>query len=145
MIKRLQRSGRISGADMAKQAIYLEEAQRQYVRRGMTLDAIVGMLGDKISRKTLYNWKEEYRWDDKRKEFLAESKSDYEELLEIYRTCRDRAKANPSPKNLLALSRARAVLADEDAIKLIKDEKEEGTKELTGDIVSKIEKDLGIV
>ena len=30
---------------MAKQAIYMEEARRRYVEEGLSLDAIVGMLG----------------------------------------------------------------------------------------------------
>lgn len=130
---------------MAKQAIYLEEAKRLYVQEGFSLDTIVGMLGKNVSRKTLYNWKEQNEWDRKRREFIEQTKAMHEEIRELTKLTLKNAKANPTPKNLLAFVRAISALKTYEGVKLLEDETTPGErKELTGDIVTKIEKELGL-
>lgn len=59
-----------------KTRIYYEDAKRLYIDQGLSLDAIVNILKDNVSRKTLFNWKTEHKWD-------AEAKSRKETNLNI--------------------------------------------------------------
>jgi len=104
---------------MAKAAIYAEQAKELFVLKGLALDTIVGILNGKVSRKTLYNWKIDGQWEDKRKEYLENSQSLYEGILEIAHICKDRCKLDPTPKNLLSLSRAISILNDKDALEVL--------------------------
>lgn len=85
---------------MAKQALYMEDARRRYVEDGLSLDAIVGLLGKKISRKTLYNWKDQYGWDAKRKAFLEQHQDLKLQLIQLAQQVFNEAKANPTGKNI---------------------------------------------
>jgi uncharacterized protein YjcR len=85
---------------MAKQAIYMEEARRRYVEEGLSLDAIVGMLGKNVSRKTLYNWKEQYEWDAKRKAFLEQSEDRRDQVVALEKQLFEEVKANATSKNI---------------------------------------------
>ncbi len=130
---------------MAKQAIYLEEAKRLYVQEGFSLDTIVGMLGKNVSRKTLYNWKEQYEWDKKRKEYVEQTKELHAEIRELVKLTLQRAKADPSPKNLSAFARAISAMKVYEGVKLLEEETTpKERQELTKDIIEKIEKDLNI-
>ena len=131
---------------MAKAAIYAEEAKRLFVVEGFSLDAIVGMLNKKVSRKTLYNWKTEGEWDSKRKEYLEQTKDMYEEILEIARLTIKEAKANPTPHNIYAMSKAIAALKQYQGVKVLEEETTpKERKELTEDAVKEIESKLGLV
>lgn len=130
---------------MAKQAIYIEEAKRLFVQDGFSLDAIVGMLNGKVSRKTLYNWKVQGEWETKRKNFLEETKDLRDEIREIAKLTIAEAKARPTPKNLLAMCRAIAALKNYDGVKLLEDETTEAqrkdlTKEISPDNLEYIKK-----
>jgi hypothetical protein len=85
---------------MAKQAIYMEEARRRYVEEGLSLDAIVGMLGKNVSRKTLYNWKEQFEWDVKRKAFLDQNEDRRTQIIQLENQLFNEVKANPTSKNI---------------------------------------------
>jgi hypothetical protein len=91
---------------MGKTALYYEEAQRLFVREGFSLDTIVGMLGKNVARKTLFNWKKDGEWDDKRKKHLEQNKDTKDQLKRIVDLTLERAEKDPIPKNLLALLRA---------------------------------------
>ena len=122
---------------MAKKAIYYEEAKRLYVQNGIALNTIVDMLGSNVTRRTLFNWKEEGRWPEKRKRYLAEQEDLGDMVMDIALTAARNARANPTPKNLLALTRAIAALKEKDALTLLassegaadqKEEEEQDTK-----------------
>jgi len=131
---------------MAKLAIYNDEAKRLSVQEGLSLDAIVGILSNKVSRKTLYNWKIAGEWDIKRRNYLNETKALQEDLLELAKLTIKEAKANPTPHNIYAMSKAIAALKSYQGVKLIKDETTpDERKGLTEDAVKHIEKEvLGI-
>lgn len=131
---------------MAKTAIYFDEAQRLYVNEGLSLDAIVGILANKVSRKTLYNWKVQGEWDTKRKNYLKDTKDLQEDLLELAKLTIKEAKANPTPHNIYAMSKAIAALKSYQGVKLIEEETTpQERKGLTEETVRQIEKEvLGI-
>jgi len=91
---------------MGKTALYYEDAQRLFVREGFSLDAIVGMLGKKVSRKTLYNWKTDGEWENKRKKHLEQNKETKVQLKNLVDITLQNAEAEPTPKNILALLRS---------------------------------------
>lgn len=91
---------------MGKTALYFEESQRLFVREGFALDTIVSMLGNKVSRKTLFNWKKDGDWDEKRKKHIEQNKDTRDQLKRIVDITLERAEKDPTPKNLLALLRA---------------------------------------
>ena len=120
---------------MSKAVIYHEEAKRLFVREGFSLDAIVGMLNNKVSRKTLFNWKKDNEWDAKREEYLAQAVDLSAQLLQIADLTVKKALKDSSPKNLLAMCRAISALKSYDALKLLDTETtEEQRKNLTKEI-----------
>ena len=85
---------------MAKAAIYLDDARRKYVEEGIGLDALVGILENKVSRKTLYNWKVDGEWDEKRKAFLAANKDLTARLKRLALDRLSDVEKNPTAKGL---------------------------------------------
>lgn len=131
---------------MAKLAIYNDEAKRLFVQEGLSLDAIVGILANKVSRKTLYNWKIAGEWDKKRKDYLEQTRDMYEEIIEIARLTIKEAKANPTPHNIYAMSKAIAALKQYQGVKVLEDETTpKERKGLTEDAVKEIEAELGLL
>jgi hypothetical protein len=114
---------------MAKSVIYVEEARRLYVEQGFPLDAIVGMLNNKVSRRQLFNWKKDGEWDLKRKAFLAQDQDLSNQIMKLAQLTIQNALSDPSPKNLLAFSRAIAVLKTPDALRLLANETTEADRE----------------
>jgi hypothetical protein len=93
-----------------KSAALYEEAKRLYVYEGFSLDAIVELLKNKVSRKTLYNWKVKNDWDKQRKEYIQENLNIQNELREIASRAIKEAKANPTPHNIYAVVKALSAL-----------------------------------
>lgn len=131
---------------MAKAAIYGEEAKRLYVQEGFALDTIVGMLGNKVARKTLYNWSIAGEWDAKRKNYLEQTKDIYEEVIAIARMTLREAKLNPTCQNISKMSKAISVLRYSQGVKLLEEETTpKERKGLTGDAIKEIEAELGLL
>lgn len=109
---------------MAKQAIYIEEAKRLYVNEGFSLDAIVSMLDNKVSRKTLYNWKTQGDWDTKRRNYLKETEDLQSQLMKLAQIALKEALANPTPHNIYAVIKAISALKIWQGVKVIEEEAE---------------------
>lgn len=93
-----------------KKAYYYEEAKRMYIHDGFSLDAIVPLLKNEVSRKTLYNWKEEGKWDEEKKKKLEDGASLEQEWREVIKVLVKEAKANPSASNIFAVHKAMMTL-----------------------------------
>jgi hypothetical protein len=123
-----------------KNAALYEEAKRLYVIEGFSVDAIVELLKDKVSRKTLYNWKTANNWDDQRKAYQKEDEDLQKEIREIARIAIKEAKANPTPHNIYAVVKALSALKLMQGIELVEDEKGEqitGIKKETIELIKK--------
>lgn len=94
---------------MAKTAMYLAEAERLYVAQGLSLDAVLGILEGKVSRKTLYNWKVEGDWDNKRKKHEEFEIEIADGVRNLVRKTMTEAIANPSRMTLLAFKQAYSI------------------------------------
>ena len=93
-----------------KKAFYYEEAKRMYIHDNFSLDAIVPLLKNQVSRKTLYNWKEEGKWDEEKKKLQEEGLSLEKEWLEVIKVLIKDAKVNPSPGAIFAVNKAMMTL-----------------------------------
>lgn len=124
---------------MAKQAIYAAEAERLYVNQGLSIDAILGILEGKISRKTLYNWKIEGRWDEKREKHQEFEIEIADGLRNLVRKTLTEALANPSRTSILAFKQAFSVakMADEPLLKFIQGTTEESQPSATDEETKK--------
>jgi hypothetical protein len=128
---------------MAKQAIYYEEAKRLYVNEGLSLDAIVGIFNNKVSRKTLYNWKIKGDWDTKRRNYLKSTEDLQKQLTKLAQIALKEALANPTPHNVYAVTKAVAALKQYQGVKLLEDETTpKQRKGLTKEIVKQIEREV---
>ena len=127
---------------MAKAAIYFEEAQRLYVQEGLSLDTIVHILGGKVSRKTLYNWKVAGDWDTKRKNYLKDTEDIQNQLIQLFRTMLKEALKNPSAQNVNAVLRTAGAIKLWQGVKVIKEETE-GKETNLKDLLKAISETIG--
>lgn len=81
-------------------------ARDYYVKEGYSVDTIVRLLPSKVTRKTVYNWKNEENWDELRKRHLKRSDNIQERIYDILDKTLEVSEETPSPKNLLAAMRA---------------------------------------
>ena len=124
---------------MSKQAIYYEEAKRKYVYDGFSLDTIVGMLEGKVSRKTLFNWKQQGDWDQRRVEHAKSTEDIQAQLVKLAKKALEAANANPTPHNVYAVTKAISALKAYTGVKLLgenttKDQRKGLTEEATKQI-----------
>lgn len=68
---------------MAKKQLYFEEAERLYVIEQMTISEIARRLS--LGEKTVWLWKEEGRWEEKKQQFISSKQGFHEELYEFSR------------------------------------------------------------
>ena len=130
---------------MSKQAIYYEEAKRLYVYDGFNLDTIVGMLEGKVSRKTLYNWKTEGEWDQKRVEHAKSTEDIQAQLIKLAKKALEAANANPSPHNVYAVTKAISALKAYTGVKLLDENTtKEQRKGLTEEATKQIKEAFGL-
>lgn len=116
---------------MAKQAIYAAEAERLYVNQGLSIDAILGILEGKVSRKTLYNWKVEGKWDEKREKHQQFEIEIADGVRNLVRKTMMEALANPTRSSILAFKQAFSVakMVDEPLLNFIQGTDEPETQE----------------
>jgi hypothetical protein len=128
-----------------KQAVFYQMAEDYYIKKGFPISAIIALIGDAVTDRTLRNWREKFGWDDKRKKYLLQNQQQLVKARTILDKCADIAEADPSPKNLLAYQRAMNVVRSLEGVEVIspdeKDESEEG-KGLTPENAEKIRKEI---
>lgn len=125
-----------------KNAALYEEAKRLYVIEGFSIDAIVELLKDKVSRKTLYNWKIANNWDDQRKAYQQENEDLQKEIKEIARIAIKEAKANPTPHNIYAVVKALSALKLMQGIQIAEDDTEEKIKAISKETFEFVQREL---
>lgn len=75
---------------MGKKEIFYTEAERLYVIEQLSLNEISSRLN--VSIRTMYQWKNEGDWDNKRSQYLKSRQSFHEELYEFARELMARVK-----------------------------------------------------
>lgn len=66
---------------MAKETLYGPEAERLYVTEQCTIAEIASRL--RIAERSVRNWKEKGRWDEKRQAYLSSRRAFHEELYDF--------------------------------------------------------------
>lgn len=125
-----------------KNAALYEEAKRLYVIEGFSIDAIVELLKDKVSRKTLYNWKTANDWDNQRKAYQQENEDLQKEIRAIARIAIKEAKANPTPHNIYAVVKALSALKLMQGIQVIEDGESDKVKNVSKETIDFIQREI---
>ena len=76
-----------------------EEARKYYVESLFSIGTILSVMGEKVSRKSLFNWRNEDDWDKQRSEFLFGTKSLRESLYKVAAVALAEAQENPTNAN----------------------------------------------
>lgn len=137
---------------MAKKQLYFEEAERLFVIEQMTINEISKRLG--LGEKTVWLWKEEGHWDEKKQQFISSKQGFHEELYEFSRLLMQKVREDLEAGKPVDAGRLYTlgkmiplitkVKAYEDVVTQ-KDKAGEVQKGLTEDVVKAIEKEvLGI-
>lgn len=126
---------------MKTPALY-EEAKRLYVIEAFSIDAIVELLKDKVSRKTLYNWKTANNWDEQRKSYQQENEDLQKEIKDIARIAIKEAKANPTPHNIYAVVKALSALKLMQGIQVVEDGESDKVKSVSKDTIEFIQREI---
>lgn len=127
------------------------EAYELYVKKGMSIDTIFRILPEgAVSRKTLFNWKDEGNWDSAKRAYFNRAKDFEESIWTIAEKYADEAKQNPDPQLAYALSSlVNAVSTVQRIIVAKKSEvtEEEGTTKkentISAETIAKIQELLG--
>jgi len=81
------------------------EAFEYYVKKGMSIDTIFRILPEGcVSRKTLFNWKENGGWDQARAKFFNRAKGFEEILWGLAEKYAEAAQENPDPQLAYSIS-----------------------------------------
>ncbi len=124
-----------------------ELARDYFVKHGYSPDTICSLLPEKVSRKTIYNWKNEDNWDELRKRAIKKSIDLEERIYDLLDTALNNAIASPTPKNTLALARVYGLYKSIDVVRkeIDKEEtKEEKPKRLSETTLALLEQRLGL-
>jgi hypothetical protein len=128
---------------MAKKAVWYEDAERMAVDEGLSLPAICEVLDGKVSRRTLYHWAEQGNWAGKRKKKLDSHAELTDELEAIARLAITEYKTNPTPGRMFAAVKAISTLKQlEVQAAQTPDEDEDTAKQITGDLIAQIQKEI---
>lgn len=135
----------------SKKKQFLSEAERLYLHEFCSVERIAEKLN--LNRKTIMAWKDEYKWEARRKEFLKSKQCFHEELYEFARKLMKditqdlEAGEKVDPGRMYAFCKVIPMFAKvkdyEDVVS--KKEKKETPRGLTPELVARIEEDvLGI-
>ena len=85
---------------MSKLALFYDQAEKLYVQDGFNLDQIASIMKDGVSRKTLFTWKKDFNWDDKRKNQQTSRYNIQDNALEMLRIATTKFFELPSDKTM---------------------------------------------
>lgn len=122
-----------------------EKAKELYVQNGFSMDTILTMLDGEVSRKTLYNWRKEDSWEERRKNIVAKKQNRRERLEALLDRYIEQAENNLNPGTLFAIGKLITALKSANYIDFTDElaERDENNKKgLTKENLEKIEKEL---
>ncbi len=125
-----------------KKAQYYEDAKRMYVNQGFDLDTIAKLLQKQVSRRTLYNWKQDNAWDESRKKFLASQEGIQDELVELLKATVKEARAKPSPHNIYSVVKMISALNIFQKVDLEPGDEENNNRNITPDSIKLIKREI---
>jgi DNA-binding transcriptional MocR family regulator len=122
-----------------------EKAKELFVQNGFSMDTILTMLDGEVSRKTLYNYRKEDKWDELRKNIVARKQNRRERLEALLDRYIEQAEVNLNPGTLFAIGKLITALKSANYIDFtdeIAERDENNKKGLSKENLEKIEKEL---
>ena len=122
------------------------KAKELYVETGLSFHSILEILEGKVSRKTLYNWKNKEDWDSLRRAKVATKSTIREQAEKLLLRSLNEADVNFTPNNIFAAGKLAALLKSLSYAELSDDKKDfenEKTKGITQETLDKLEKLMG--
>ena len=124
-----------------KSVVIYEEAKRLFLD-GYSLDAVVELLKNNVSRKTLFNWSKEHDWESQRKARISVTTELQEDLIVIAKTAIKEAKANPTPHNIYAVVKAVSAMKLFQGVQLEQGAEEVKNTSIKEETIKQIERDI---
>jgi hypothetical protein len=125
---------------------HYEEAKKYFVIDGFKIDTIATLMTGKVSRRTLYNWRNENGWDKEREFQLKRTTNLRDDIYSLAEQTVREAKQNPTPNNIFAVGKMIGILKNMTVINAMEtpeeEEKNDGT--ISTETIAKIEQLLGI-
>lgn len=120
-------------------------AKDYYVEKGYSIPTILDLLDGKVTKKTVYNWRDEDKWIDLRRAKIKKSDIMKEKLEDLVMSAINEAEANPNPRTFFAVAK---IIASYKAFSTTKfeeqEETESGEKTITPETIEKVSKLLGL-
>ena len=124
-----------------------EKVKELFVEKGLSIESILTMVNG-VSRKTLYNWRNEDEWDALRKSRIEKKTRIRDRLEALLERAISEAEANPTASNLFAVGKAMEAVRKASYVDF-SDEKSEADAELkkglTPERVKEIESKFGVM
>ena|ERR1035437_8774827 len=127
-----------------KTRLYYEDAKRLYIEQGMSLDTIVNVLKGNVSRKTLFNWKTEHKWDEAAKARKETNFNLQDSALDILNTAFQEYRNERTSKNLKDIAAAMKICLQLGIDLIPKGKDKESTRKAPDDIAKAIRNILKI-
>lgn len=125
-----------------KNAVVYEEAKRLYVHSGLSVEMIAELLKEKVSKRTIFNWKQENNWDEQRTRAVEVTGDIQAELTEIVKLSIQRVKEEPSAQNIFALIKAILALKSLQGIRFEDEEEVPEKKAFRPETIDKIQREI---
>lgn len=84
----------------AKRAVYYQKAEELYVVYGFTIEMICNLFEEKVTDRTLRNWRKDFDWDGKRRKYLDSTRSLLEDAMAMAKEALVIARAKPTQDNI---------------------------------------------
>lgn len=128
-----------------------KEAYELYVKKGLSLDTIFRILPDgAVSRKTIFNWRDDGKWDDARRAYFNRAASFEESLWGLAENYARAAEVSPDPQLAYAIGSLMSAIVSNQKLAQVKKqevaaEEEQPKKDntISPETIAKIQEILG--
>ncbi len=125
-----------------------EKAKQLFIDNGLSMATIVKMLEGDVSRKTLYNWRDEDNWNELRRAKVERTAKLRERLERLLENAITDAETNLNPRSIFAVGKLVAALRSSVYVDFTdeKNEKEANLKKgFSKDNLELLEKELDVL
>jgi len=125
-----------------------KKAEELFVINGFSMETILTMLEGEVSRKTLYNWRKEDNWDEKRKARAAKIKNRRERLEALLDKLIEEAETITNPRLIFSIGKLVTALKSSSTFEFTEEKKEKSEnvkKGWTKENLEEFEKQAGLL
>jgi hypothetical protein len=125
-----------------------EKAKELFIANGFSMDTILNMLSGEVSRKTLYNWRNEDKWEELRKNKIIRTANLRERLENLLENAISEAETNMNPRAIFAVGKLVAALRSSVYVDFTDEKNEKAAnlkKGFTKENLESLEKELNVL